>query len=126
MNMSEKDSYTQKYLDQQFKSIMLTLDEIRKDVKDHQITSTKTLQEILLKIGQLEYTDKQQSSEIRENRVKLQSLERTHQEEYEKLHQAISQNNFFSVRGVLFVVGIFSVMMTAFLLNGTELIKGAL
>lgn len=118
--------YSQKYLDQQFKSIVTILTEMKADSKADQLATNKTLQEILLEVGQLKSTDIQQSKEIHATHTKIENLEKQHQSEYKTLYSAINKNNYFSVKGVGFVVAIFTIMMFAFLLNGTALLQSAL
>ena len=116
-NMTEKKTkgYDQKYLDEKFATLAEEFKQLNKTIQQHISEQRMVTDKIYNKISDLEKTDV-----IMENDLK------TIKKELRETAQQAMSNNFYSVKGIAFVVAIFSLLMFAFLLNGTELLRNSI
>lgn len=110
--MADNDTYNQKYLDEKFSTLNESVVAIKTLLETQQKVNNQQHQTVLDKISDLYTRDKLIEQEVKGLKHRVQNVETT-----------LSNSNFFSVKGVLFVVTIFAILMTAFLLNGTSLLE---
>ena len=108
-------TYDQKYLDSKFKDISSALITLETLIRSNTEIQTSAYQNILKEINKLSTSDVVMDRDIKDLKSEISSLKKE-----------VRSNNFFSVKGVTFVVVIFAVIMTAFLTNGVDLLNRAL
>jgi hypothetical protein len=108
-------SYDQKYLDEKFAVLTDEFKSLSLAINTHIAEQRVVTDKIYNKISDLEKTDVHMEADLRTIKKELR----------ETAQQALS-NNFYSVKGIAFVVAIFALLMFAFLLNGTELLKNSI
>jgi len=109
------NTYPQKYLDEKFDNINSNFAKIEALITNNNDAQVKQIQHLLDKVAGLDTQDQLIDRDVKNLTGRVKNVE-----------NKLDRNNFFSIRGALFVLGIFAVMMTAFLMNGLELLKGAL
>ena len=112
--MSEQ-TYNQKYLDEKFSAVAGSITELKTLITTNNNAQVKQIQHVLDKVADLNTQDQLINKDVKDLSTRVKGIE-----------AKVDKNNFFSIRGALFVLAIFAVMMTAFLMNGLELLKGAL
>ena len=107
-------TYDQKYLDEKFKNMDSNFIEIKTLLKAQGEQNAVGIQRLSDKIGRLENSETVLNRDMKDVKNWMKDFE-----------SKLASSNFFSVKGVLFIVAIFSILMTAFLLNGVELLNNA-
>jgi hypothetical protein len=129
MTEKKKTSYDQKYLDEKFSVLAFELKGLSKtidtQIAEQRITSNRIFDEInsLKTAGVVVDMD---IKAIREQMEKTeQQMNRTNRLVAEAKETA-DKNSPYSVKNITVIVAVFAVMMFAFLLNGTELLRQSL
>lgn len=111
----EKSTYDQKYLDEKFALLLNEMTEMKTLIVSNNKAVNKRMNKLDDKVAELTTQDKLLTKEV--HTISLWQ---------ENIEKRVDQNNFFSVKGVIFVITIFAIVMTAFLINGVDLLQNAI
>lgn len=109
-----ENTYNQKYLDEKFSTLNKSVTQIKTLLESQQQLTNAQHQTVLDKIAELDTRDQLIDRDVKDLTSRVGTVE-----------TLIDKGNFFSVKGVLFVITIFAILMTAFLLNGVALLDKA-
>jgi len=104
-----------KYLEEKFENIVKSIAGLEQLIKSSHETNSRQYEMILTHINRLEKSDALMDKDVKDVKHQLKQIK-----------SQTDKNNFFSIKGVIFVVSIFVGLMAVFLLNGVELLNKAL